>query len=113
MAFTPSNGGTVDRINNADIKPIYGVFSTNKQLKDFAKYVEAYSTKAKDPTATRLSYAQFDLKDQAGNTLYSIPKMTFIGYTEPEMILLDELYNAIVTEVRANPTSLPATRYFK
>ena len=114
MPFTPRNGGQLTTITNAEIQLRYGEFFHYDKLKPYKSQVTAYSPGGKKVnTSAILNYGQFDLRNAQGAIIYSLPAMSFVGYTQQEMQLIDNLYDAIVQDLQANPTAVSSSRFLR
>lgn len=114
MPFTPRNGGQTTTITNMELQQRYAEFFYFDQLKKYRSQITAYSTGGKKVQSTpMLNYAQFDLRNAQGNVIYSLPAMSFVGYTQQQMQLIDNLYDAIVQDLQANPTAVSSSRFLQ
>jgi len=112
MPIIPRNGGNTGTINNSSIQSIYSVYQASPGLAKAKQYVNAYSVKGKVTTSPTLTYGQKPILDQSGAVVFTIPEMIFIGYTDVEFQVLDDMYDAIVSELTSNPSSR-TTDYFR
>ncbi len=113
MPLIPRNGGVLNTITNAEIQSRYAVFMTRPQLaKDLKKQITAYSVGGKKvKTSTELSYGPREVRDAQGNVAIALPRMTFVGYTQQEMALIDNMYEAMFQDLTANPGAATSRFY--